>query len=107
MKQCAYCGNNYPDEATVCALEGEPLIALAARPEREGRSISSRSSENSDLHKAQSPPPVSQTKLTAQIKFETPGSFDQLNLRFRGKGSIEVGPHSIILSGKQCPTLWF
>src|SRR5947208_530934 len=91
MKQCAYCGSNYPDEATVCALEGEPLIALAARPERQSRSIWSSAVEGSDLHKAQSPPPMSQTKLTAQIKFESPGSFEQLNLKFRGKGSIEVG----------------
>jgi hypothetical protein len=25
MKQCTYCGKEYPDEASVCAIDGEPL----------------------------------------------------------------------------------
>jgi hypothetical protein len=25
MKKCAYCGKEYPDEATACAIDGEPL----------------------------------------------------------------------------------
>jgi hypothetical protein len=27
MKKCTYCGKEYPDEATVCPLDQEPLVA--------------------------------------------------------------------------------
>ena len=27
MKKCTYCGKEYPDEATVCAIDHEPLVA--------------------------------------------------------------------------------
>jgi hypothetical protein len=29
MKKCMYCGKEYPDEATICALDGEPLKDFA------------------------------------------------------------------------------
>jgi hypothetical protein len=29
MKKCAYCGREYPDEASVCALDREPLTSDA------------------------------------------------------------------------------
>lgn len=29
MKSCSYCGREYPDDATVCAIDGEPLINAA------------------------------------------------------------------------------
>lgn len=30
MKSCAYCGKEYPDEASTCAIDGEPLQPLVA-----------------------------------------------------------------------------
>jgi sterol desaturase/sphingolipid hydroxylase (fatty acid hydroxylase superfamily) len=27
MKQCAWCGKEYPDDASVCAIDGQPLAA--------------------------------------------------------------------------------
>ena len=38
MKSCAYCGKQYPDEATVCAVDGQPLkpvvgLQSASQPE--------------------------------------------------------------------------
>ncbi len=27
MKKCSYCGKEYPDEATVCAIDGQPMIS--------------------------------------------------------------------------------
>ena len=32
MKRCTYCGKEYPDEATLCALDREPLVAIGAHP---------------------------------------------------------------------------
>src|SRR5712692_4843185 len=29
MKKCTYCGNEYPDEATTCPTDGQPLVPLA------------------------------------------------------------------------------
>lgn len=28
MKQCTYCGKEYPDETTVCELDAKPLVAI-------------------------------------------------------------------------------
>jgi hypothetical protein len=30
MKRCPYCGKEYPDEATVCELDANPLVASKA-----------------------------------------------------------------------------
>ena len=32
MKQCIYCGKEYPDEASVCAIDGEPLRDVMPPP---------------------------------------------------------------------------
>lgn len=32
MKRCAYCGREYPDEATRCALDQQPLELLVSAP---------------------------------------------------------------------------
>jgi hypothetical protein len=29
MKRCSYCGKEYPDEASVCAVDGQPLQPVA------------------------------------------------------------------------------
>jgi hypothetical protein len=35
MKKCTYCGKEYPDEATVCQLDQQPLVDPAApKPSR-------------------------------------------------------------------------
>lgn len=31
MKTCSYCGKEYPEEATVCAVDGEPLILVSPK----------------------------------------------------------------------------
>ena len=28
MKKCPYCGKEYPDDATVCELDANPLVAI-------------------------------------------------------------------------------
>src|ERR1700678_2698062 len=30
MKQCSYCGAEYPDDATVCAIDENPLVDIKA-----------------------------------------------------------------------------
>jgi hypothetical protein len=30
MKQCSYCGAEYPDDATICAIDENPLVAIKA-----------------------------------------------------------------------------
>jgi len=32
MKKCSYCGKEYPDEASVCAIDGQPLQPVTAPP---------------------------------------------------------------------------
>jgi hypothetical protein len=32
MKKCAYCGKDYPDDATVCAIDQTPLTAAGQTP---------------------------------------------------------------------------
>jgi hypothetical protein len=32
MKKCSYCGKEYPDEATICEMDGEALAASDAQP---------------------------------------------------------------------------
>ena len=32
MKRCVYCGNEQPDEATSCPIDGEPLKTVIATP---------------------------------------------------------------------------
>ncbi|HLZ54813.1 MAG TPA: hypothetical protein VKS19_10075 [Verrucomicrobiae bacterium] len=32
MKKCEYCGKEYPDEASVCAIDGHPLPSFPAEP---------------------------------------------------------------------------
>lgn len=31
MKKCTYCGKEYLDEATVCAIDGEPLARIGPK----------------------------------------------------------------------------
>lgn len=31
MKTCTYCGKQYPDDAAVCAIDGEPLVAASQK----------------------------------------------------------------------------
>jgi hypothetical protein len=33
MKRCTYCGKEYPDEASTCAIDGEPLAKFPPEPE--------------------------------------------------------------------------
>ncbi len=35
MKKCTYCGKEAPDDATVCPLDGEPVVDPAAAPKPE------------------------------------------------------------------------
>jgi len=35
MKKCTYCGKEAPDDATVCPLDGEPVVDPAAPPKQE------------------------------------------------------------------------
>jgi hypothetical protein len=32
MKSCTYCGKEYPDEASVCAIDGQPLRSVVPMP---------------------------------------------------------------------------
>jgi hypothetical protein len=32
MKKCSYCGKEYPDDATVCAIDGQPLEPIVPPP---------------------------------------------------------------------------
>ena len=32
MKRCSYCGKEYPDEATLCAVDREPLVEIGLHP---------------------------------------------------------------------------
>ena len=32
MKKCTYCGDEYPDEATTCPTDGQPLTPLTPQP---------------------------------------------------------------------------
>jgi len=32
MKRCSYCGKEHSDEASVCAIDGEPLMSVVAVP---------------------------------------------------------------------------
>lgn len=32
MKRCTKCGKDYPDEATACAIDGQPLAAISPTP---------------------------------------------------------------------------
>jgi hypothetical protein len=33
MKKCTYCGKEYPDTATVCAVDGQPLVPVGTAPQ--------------------------------------------------------------------------
>jgi hypothetical protein len=51
MKKCSYCGKEYPDEATSCAIDGgqlEALMPVETRSGRRDRVVSSRSEKHTD-----------------------------------------------------------
>jgi hypothetical protein len=39
MKKCSYCGKEYPDDATMCALDGEPLVGAGESASLLGTSV--------------------------------------------------------------------
>lgn len=40
MKACSYCGKEYPGDATVCAVDGEPLVNVSSNGPVERRKVS-------------------------------------------------------------------
>jgi len=51
MKQCTYCGKEYPDGTTICALDSEPLKPVAARgTDHAGKKTANQQSAEKAMH---------------------------------------------------------
>ena len=60
MKQCTYCGKNYPDDATVCEIDGDGLQAIRS---------DKRIEVTPQCAKPRTPPPLPNTKPSKRSVF--------------------------------------
>jgi hypothetical protein len=52
MKKCTYCGLEYPAEATVCAIDMEPLVVVTRPSADQGAAVSANGGENCEVSRA-------------------------------------------------------